>query len=104
MTYSIIRSGGKQFRVQAGDVIRVPSLADKNTGDPVEFGEVLATASDNGIKVGSPLVAGAKVTGTVVKQGRAPKIIVFKFKRRKQFKKTKGHRQGFTSVKIDALA
>lgn len=104
MTYSIIRSGGKQFRVQAGDVIRVPSLADKNAGDTVEFGEVLATASDNGIKVGSPLVAGAKVTGTVVKHDRAPKIIVFKFKRRKQFKKTKGHRQGFTAVKIDALA
>ncbi|MBL8205894.1 MAG: 50S ribosomal protein L21 [Blastocatellia bacterium] len=104
MAYSIIRSGGKQFRVQAGDVIRVPSLADKNTGDSVEFGEVLATAGDSGITVGAPLVSGAKVIGTVLKQGRAPKIIVFKFKRRKQFKKTKGHRQGFTAVKIDALA
>jgi large subunit ribosomal protein L21 len=104
VAYSIIRSGGKQFRVQAGDVIRVPSLADKNAGDAVEFGEVLATAGDGGITVGAPLVSGAKVTGTVVKQGRAPKIIVFKFKRRKQYKKTKGHRQGFTAVKIDALA
>jgi large subunit ribosomal protein L21 len=104
MAYSIIRSGGKQFRVQAGDVIRVPSLAEKNAGDAVEFGEVLATASEAGVTIGTPLVAGAKVTGTVVKQGRAPKIIVFKFKRRKQYKKTKGHRQGFTAVKIDALA
>lgn len=104
MAYSIIRSGGKQFRVQAGDVVRVPSLADKNAGDAVEFSEVLATAGDGGITIGSPLVAGAKVTGTVVKQGRAPKIIVFKFKRRKQYKKTRGHRQGFTAVKIEALA
>lgn len=104
MTYSIIRSGGKQFRVQAGDVIRIPSLADKNAGDSVEFGEVLATGGDSGITIGAPLVSGAKVTGTVIKQGRAPKIIVFKFKRRKQYKKTKGHRQGFTAVKIDALA
>lgn len=104
MAYSIIRSGGKQFRVQAGDVVRVPSLADKNAGDTVEFGEVLATAGDNGVTIGAPLIAGAKVTGTVIKQGRAPKIIVFKFKRRKQYKKTKGHRQGFTAVKIDALA
>ncbi len=104
MTYSIIRCGGKQFRVQAGDVIRVPSLADKNAGDAVEFGEVLAMGGDAGLTIGAPLVSGAKVTGTVIKQGRAPKIIVFKFKRRKQYKKTKGHRQGFTAVKIDALA
>jgi large subunit ribosomal protein L21 len=104
VAYSIIRSGGKQFRVQAGDVIRVPSLAHKNSGDAVEFNEVLATAGDSGITLGTPLISGAKVTGTVVKQGRAPKIIVFEFKRRKQYKKTKGHRQGFTAVKIDALA
>ena len=104
MAYAIIRSGGKQFRVQSGDVLRVPSLADKNTGDAVEFGEVLATGGDNGVTIGAPLIDGAKVTGTVIKQGRAPKIIVFKFKRRKQYKKTKGHRQGFTAVKIDAVA
>lgn len=104
MAYAIIRSGGKQFRVQSGEVVRVPSIADKNEGDVVEFGEVLATGGDNGVTIGAPLIDGAKVTGTVVKQGRAPKVLVFKFKRRKQFKKLKGHRQGFTSVKIDALA
>ena len=104
MAYAIIRSGGKQFRVQSGDVLRVPSLADKNAGDVVDFGEVLATGGDNGVTIGAPLIDGAKVTGTVIKQGRAPKIIVFKFKRRKQYKKTKGHRQGFTAVKIDAVA
>jgi large subunit ribosomal protein L21 len=104
VSYAIIRSGGKQFRVQSGDVVRVPSLADKKEGDAVEFGEVLATGDDNGVTIGAPLIDGAKVTGTVVTQGRAPKIIVFKFKRRKQYKKIKGHRQGFTAVKIDSVA
>ncbi len=104
MAYAIIRSGGKQFKVQAGDVVRFPSIADKNAGDTVEFGEVLATGGEGAVSVGTPLVSGAKVTGTVVNQGRGPKIIVFKFKRRKQYKRTKGHRQGFTAVKIDAIA
>ncbi len=104
MAYAIIRTGGKQYRVSAGDVINVPSLADKNAGDAVEFNEVLASGSDDGVQIGAPLVAGAKVTGTVVKNGRAPKIIVFKFKRRKQFKRRHGHRQGFTAVKIESIA
>jgi large subunit ribosomal protein L21 len=69
----------------------------------VEF-EVLTAGDDNGIRIGSPIVSGASVTGTVVKHGRAPKIIVFKFKKRKGFKKTKGHRQGFTEVKIESVA
>ena len=73
MAYSIIRSGGKQFRVQAGDVIRIPSLADKNAGDSVEFGEVLATAGDGGLTIGAPLVSGAKVTGTGSSKGARPK-------------------------------
>lgn len=103
MAYAIIRTGGKQFRVSPGDVVRVPSIADKNAGDAVEF-EVLTAGDDNGVRIGSPTVAGASVAGTVVKHGRAPKIIVFKFKRRKGFKKTKGHRQGFTEVKIESVA
>ena len=103
MAYAIIRTGGKQFRVAPGDVVRVPSLADKNEGDAVEF-EVLVASDDNGVKIGAPVVEGVKATGTVVKNGRGPKIIVFKFKRRKQFKRIKGHRQGFTAVKIDAIA
>ena len=103
MAYAIIRSGGKQFRVSPGDILRVPSIADKNAGDAVEF-DVLTTGGDDGVRIGSPIVDGASVTGTVVKHGRAPKIIVFKFKRRKGFKKTKGHRQGFTEVKIESVA
>ncbi|MBS1788510.1 MAG: 50S ribosomal protein L21 [Acidobacteria bacterium] len=103
MAYAIIRSGGKQFRVSPGEVVRVPSMANKNVGDSVEF-EVLTAGDDNGVRVGNPTVSGASVIGTVVKHGRGPKIIVFKFKRRKHFKKTKGHRQGFTEVKIESLA
>lgn len=104
MAYAIIRSGGKQFRVSPGDVIRVPSVSEKNEGDAIEFTDVLVSGDDNGVKLGSPLVDGAKVSGTVVKHGRGPKIIVFKFKRRKQYKRKKGHRQGFTQVKIDSIA
>lgn len=103
MAYAIIRSGGKQYRVNAGDVIRVPSLADKNEGDSVEF-DVLVAGDGDKVQIGAPLVEGAKVSGTVVKQGRAPKIIVFKFKRRKQYKRKKGHRQGFTAVRIESVA
>jgi len=104
VAYAIIRTGGKQFRVTAGDVVRIPSLADKNEGDTVEFNEVLVSSDDHGVRIGSPLLDGAKVTGTIVKSGRGPKIIVFKFKRRKQYKRKQGHRQGFTAVKIDSIA
>jgi len=104
MAYAIIRTGGKQFRVSPGDVIRIPTLADKNEGDTVEFNEVLVAGSDDGVRIGAPTLAGARVTATVLKNGRGPKIIVFKFKRRKQYKRTKGHRQGFTAVKIDSIA
>jgi large subunit ribosomal protein L21 len=104
VSYAIIRTGGKQFRVSPGDVVRVPTLADKNEGDAVEFNEVLAAGDGNGVRLGAPTVSGAVVTGTVVKNGRGPKIIVFKFKRRKQYKRTKGHRQNYTAVKIESIA
>jgi large subunit ribosomal protein L21 len=102
VAYAIIRSGGKQFRVSPGDTLRVPSIAGKNAGDAVEF-DVLTSGGDNGVKIGSPIVDGTSVSGTVVKHGRAPKIIVFKFKRRKGYKKTKGHRQGFTEILIGTI-
>ena len=103
MAYAVIRTGGKQFRVAPGEVVRIPALADKSAGDSVEFTEVLVSGDDNGIRLGAPFVDGARVTGTVMGQGRAPKIIVFKFKRRKQYKRKIGHRQGFTTVKIDGI-
>src|SRR5262245_37846243 len=104
MAYAIIRTGGKQFCVSPGDVIHIPSLADKNEGDKIEFNDVLVSGSDDGVRIGAPTLTGARVTATVLKNGRAPKIIVFKFKRRKHYKRTKGHRQGFTAVKIDSVA
>ena len=104
MAYAIIRTGGKQFRVSPGDVVRIPSLAGKEAGENIEFTEVLASGDESGIRLGAPIIDGARVVGTIVEHGRGPKIIVFKFKRRKQYKRKKGHRQGYTSVLIDSIA
>jgi large subunit ribosomal protein L21 len=101
MSYAVIRTGGKQFRAESGATLRVPSL-NKQVGEAVEL-DVLLAADDGGVRLGSPLVEGAKVTATVVNHGRAPKILVFKKKRRKHYKRTKGHRQGYTTLKIDSI-
>ena len=101
MAYAIIRSGDKQFRVEEGGTVRLPSI-NKEAGETVEL-EALVVEGDDGVKVGSPLVEGARVTGTVVEHGRGDKIIVFKKKRRKQYKRTQGHRQNYTTVKIDSI-
>jgi len=97
MSFAIIKTGGKQFRVEKDAKVRVPSLKSE-VGASVEL-DILATAE----KIGSPVVAGAKVTATVVDHGRDAKIVVFKKKRRKQYKRTKGHRQGYTTIKIDSI-
>lgn len=101
MSYAIIRSGGKQFRVEPGATLRLPSI-QKKTGESIEF-DVLVSGGDDGIKLGSPLVDGVRVTGTVLEHGRGEKILVFKKKRRKQYKRKQGHRQGFTTIKIDSI-
>jgi large subunit ribosomal protein L21 len=101
MSYAIIRSGGKQFRVAEGETVRVPSL-NEEAGNTVEF-DVLVVGGDNETRVGSPVVDGARVAGTVVEHGRGDKIIVFKKKRRKQYKRTQGHRQNYTAVKIETI-
>lgn len=100
--YAVISSGGKQYRVQPGETVRVEKL-DAAIGQPVKFEEVLAVQTDKEFKVGRPTVAGASVKGTVTRQGRSDKIIVFKFKRKKQYKKTTGHRQDYTAVKISEI-
>ena len=104
MAYAIIRSGGKQFRVEKGATVRVPTL-DKQVGETVELEALVVSGGTqgDGVKVGSPAVEGARVTGTVVDHGRGDKIIVFKKKRRKQYKRTQGHRQNYTTVKIDSI-
>jgi large subunit ribosomal protein L21 len=101
MAFAIIRTGGKQFRVEKGAKVRVPSI-NGEVGASVDL-DVLAATDGDSTKVGAPLVDGAKVTATVVDHGREPKIIVFKKKRRKQYKRTKGHRQGYTTLKIDSI-
>jgi large subunit ribosomal protein L21 len=97
MSFAIIKTGGKQFRVEKDVKVRVPSLKG-DVGSSVEL-DVLATAE----KIGAPIVDGAKVMATVVDHGRDAKIVVFKKKRRKQYKRTKGHRQGYTTLKIDSI-
>ena len=101
MAIAIIRAGGKQFSVEKGTTVRVPSLKHE-VGASIEL-EMLAATSDKETRVGAPQVEGAKVTATVVDHGRAPKIIVFKKKRRKHYKRTRGHRQGYTTLKIDSI-
>ncbi len=101
MSYAIIQSGGKQFRVSAGEVVRVPLLSAE-VGDAVDF-DTLVHSNDDNVQVGAPALDGIRVSGTVVEHGRGKKIIVFKMKRRKQYKKTHGHRQDYTAVKIESL-
>ena len=100
--YAVIKTGGKQFRAEPGKCIRVPSL-DVEAGDTVTFEEVLLASTGDEVKVGTPSVEGASVTGEVVKHGRDPKVIVFKRKRRKGYRKKQGHRQGFTEIRIDEV-
>lgn len=99
--YAVIRTGGKQYRVAPGDVIRVESQGTGTDGR-VEFSDVLAVSAGEG-QVGKPQ-SGALVTGEVVEQGREKKILVFHYKRKKQYKKLRGHRQGFTAVRITEIA
>jgi large subunit ribosomal protein L21 len=99
MTYAIIRTGGKQFRVEPGTTLRLPSLPG-DAGASIEFNDVLLGSDGQAARVGVPSISGAKVTGEIVKQGRGEKIIVFKFKRRKNYSRKQGHRQGFTEVRI----
>lgn len=100
--YAIIRTGGRQFRAEPGKTIRIPSLATE-PGQNVEFGEVLLGADGDNIRLGAPVLDGARVTAEVVRHGRGEKIIIFKHKRRKNYRRKQGHRQGFTEVKVSEI-
>jgi large subunit ribosomal protein L21 len=100
--YAVIKTGGKQYRVAAGDRLRVEKLPG-NVGDKVTFGEVLLVGAGDAVKVGAPLVAGAKVEAKITAQDRAKKIIIFKFRRRKNYRRKQGHRQPFTAVEITGI-
>ena len=101
MMFAVIKTGGKQYRVAAEDVIRI----DKVKGDPgeiIEFGEVLVVSGDN-VSLGTPTIAGASVAAEVIEQGRGPKIIAFKKRRRKNSRRKRGHRQDFTLVRVTEI-
>jgi large subunit ribosomal protein L21 len=98
--YAVIRAGGKQYRVAPGDVIRVEKFAAGDNGQ-VNFADILAVSGGEG-KIGKP-ESGASVVGEVVEEGRSPKILVFHYKRKKQYKKLRGHRQSYTAVRITEI-
>jgi large subunit ribosomal protein L21 len=102
MKYAVIRTGGKQYRVSEGEIVKVEKLSG-DVGDKITLAEVLFVGGNGDVKIGSPLIADAKVTGEIVGQGRAKKILVFKKKRRKSYSRQKGHRQYQTTLKIMAI-
>lgn len=100
--YAVIRSGGKQYRVAEGDVLRVEKL-EAEAGATIEFDQVLMIGGDDDVRIGTPLVEGGRVAAEVVSQGRGRKIEVVKFKRRKDYQRHYGHRQHYTEVKITGI-
>lgn len=100
--YAVIETGGKQYRVSAGDKLRVEKLSGE-AGSQVTFDKVLLLGKDEGAVVGAPYIEGAAVTGKIVEHGKDDKVIVFKYRRKKNYRKFRGHRQQFTSVEIEGI-
>lgn len=102
--FAVIKTGGKQYKVSSGDKIKVEKL-DGEEGAKITFSEVLLISEEDGkkIKLGTPFIEGAKIEGTILKQGRAKKVIVFKYKAKKRYQKKQGHRQDFTEVEIGKI-
>ena len=101
--YAVIKTGGKQYRVTQGDTLRIETL-DASEGDAVEFEQVLMVGEGDDVKIGTPLVDGGKVTATVKSHGRAKKVEIIKFRRRKHHMKKMGHRQNYTEVEITGIS
>lgn len=101
--YAVIRTGGKQYRVSEGDTIEVEKL-DTQAGSEVRFDEVLLVGTEDRTRLGTPTVPGASVVAKVLETGRGPKVIVYKYKRRKKYRRTRGHRQAFTRLAIEKIA
>ena len=102
MKYAVIRTGGKQYRVSEGQLVKIEKLAGE-VGDKVTLGDVLFVGGNGEVKIGAPLVADAKVAGEIVGQGKAKKVLVFKKKRRKSYSRQRGHRQHQTTLRITAI-
>ena len=101
--YAIIRTGGKQYQVAAGDKLRVEKLQG-NVGDTVELADILMVVDGEEIKIGQPVIEGAKVVAKITEQGKADKVIVFKMKRRKGYRVKRGHRQQYTALTIEEIS
>ena len=100
--YAVVATGGKQYRVQEGDTLRIEKIPGK-VGADVAFDHVLMVSDGDDVKVGKPVLENAVVNGTIVEQGKGRKILVFKYKRRKRYRRKQGHRQLFTAVKIGTI-
>lgn len=100
--YAVVATGGKQYRVREGDVLRVEKLAG-DVGNEIAFDKILLFSDDEELKVGQPELEGALVKGHIIEQGKSKKIIVFKYKRRKRYRRKRGHRQQYTMIKIDNI-
>lgn len=100
--YAIVDSGGKQYKVEEGDILKVEKLSGE-VGDKISFDKILMFSDGKEVNIGTPLLEDVMVNGHIVEQGKTKKIIVFKYKRRKRYRRKQGHRQQFTAVKIDSI-
>ncbi len=100
--YAVVNTGGKQYKVREGEILRVEKIAGE-IGSPVSFDKVLMFSDGETVSIGTPVLDDVKVSGHIIEQGKAKKIIVFKYKKRKRYRRKQGHRQQFTAVKIDNI-
>ena len=100
--YAIVKSGGKQYKIQEGDVIRVEKIPG-DLDNPISFDQVLMFSDGENVRIGQPELNDVTVKGHIVEQGKAKKIIIFKYKRRKRYRRKQGHRQQYTAIKIDQI-
>ncbi len=100
--YAVIETGGKQYKVNQGEILKVEKLAGE-AGDKITLEQVLLISDGEAVRIGSPTIAGARVTAEVIEQGRNKKITVYKYKKRKNYRRKQGHRQAFTKIKIETI-
>lgn len=101
--YAVLSTGGKQYKVEEGDVLRIEKISG-DVGASVSFDKILMFSDGEKVRVGTPLIDGISVSGHIVEQDKAKKILVFKYKRRKNYRRKQGHRQPFTAIKIDSIS
>jgi large subunit ribosomal protein L21 len=101
--YAVVAAGGKQYKIKQGDTLRIEKV-EGNVGDTFRFEKVLLVADGDNLAIGQPVLESASVSAHIVEQGKSKKVLVFKYKRRKRYRRTQGHRQLYTAVKIDSIA